>query len=185
MIIVGKHINGVVLNPLEYILDENGWLKKFADKTAAAAFLKEHGADDEAIEELVFEEYKPLKIGKYVPASNDTAEIIEREFYEQGDIFKDEEAYEAGLDKVCYIAELSDDKYTRQDFLDLCDNQEILARGLFDRLDWQHPGSQLQDEYSSGAFHDCENKKCGRMFAYNESYECPHCNTSYEPDEFM
>ena len=177
MIIVGKHIHGVTINPLEYILDDNGRVKKFIDKNKAKAFFREHGTADEMMEELVFEEYTPVKIGRYVPASDSGEEIIERAFYGQGDIFKDEEAYESGLDKICYIPELSDTKYTRQDFLEMCDNQENIARDFFDRINWQHLESLLEEEYVNGEYDDCE--KCGRMFACYDADECPHCNAPY------
>jgi len=181
MIAVGRHINGITLNPLEYILDDRGRVKQFINKDSATEYLKEHGVANEVIEHLVFEEAEPasLKIGRYITAKDDTEEIIEREFYGQGDIFKDYEAYENSLDKVCYIPELSDAKYTRKDFLELCDNQESLAKDLFDRVDWQHPECLLEEDYVNGEYADCE--KCGRMFACYEKTDCPHCRAPYKP----
>jgi hypothetical protein len=38
-----------------------------------------------------------LKIGSYIPETGETEAVIEREFYGQGYIFKDEEAYDTGL----------------------------------------------------------------------------------------
>ena len=65
------------------------------------------------------EEY--LKIGEYIPADEEsgTPEVISRDYYRQGWIFKDEEAYldEEHPDRICYIPELSDSLYSRQDFL--------------------------------------------------------------------
>lgn len=56
------------------------------------------------------EEY--LKIGEYVPADEErgTPRKIRRDYYRQGWIFKDEEAYldEKHPDRICYIPELSD-----------------------------------------------------------------------------
>ena len=37
MVIVGKHINGITLNPLEYILDDNGEVWEFSNEEAASA----------------------------------------------------------------------------------------------------------------------------------------------------
>ena len=184
MIIVGRHIEGITINPLEYILDANEYVMQFINKAEAIAYLKKHGVSNKVIKHLVFEEIgsDPLKIGRYIPATDDTEEIIEREFYGQGDIFKDYDAYENNLDKVCYIPELSDSKYTRQDFLGLCDNQENLAKDLFDRVDWQHPESLLQEDYVNGEYADCG--KCGRMFACYEKSECPHCNAPYKSKIF-
>lgn len=48
-IIVGRSEEGVALNDLEYLLDENGDVMKFKTKEHAVRFLKEHGADDEEI----------------------------------------------------------------------------------------------------------------------------------------
>lgn len=55
-IVVGRHINGITLNPIEYVLDEHGELMVFATEDKAKDFLREHGFDDEDMEHLVFEE---------------------------------------------------------------------------------------------------------------------------------
>ena len=86
-----------------------------------------------------------LKIGNYVPASAGQEAIIERDWYGQGWIVKDEDAFLNHPDKVCYIPELSDDCYTRNDFLEMCSGQEKLAEMLFYILDWQTPSSALEE----------------------------------------
>lgn len=55
-----------------------------------------------------------LVVGKYTPedVENDMPEVIEREYYGQGMIFKDEEAYKEHPEQVCYVPELSDSIYT-------------------------------------------------------------------------
>ena len=118
-----------------------------------------------------------LKVGHYTPATDETDAFIEREFYGQGYIFKDEEAYDTSFDKVCYVPELSDTAYTHQSFLDMMDGQEILAKDLFDRVDWQHPETLLEDDYVNGDYDNCS--KCGRMFACYDKTECPHCHAPY------
>jgi hypothetical protein len=55
MIIVGKHINGITINPLEYLLDDDGKVMEFINEDAAKAFLKEKGLPDDEIYRLVFE----------------------------------------------------------------------------------------------------------------------------------
>jgi len=56
MIIVGRHINGIVLNPLEYLLDsEDGEAMEFETEDAAKVYLREQGYDDEELEWFVFE----------------------------------------------------------------------------------------------------------------------------------
>lgn len=53
-IIVGRPINGITLNDLEYLLDESGDIMKFKSKEHAVHYLKEHGADDEEIYYMSF-----------------------------------------------------------------------------------------------------------------------------------
>ena len=55
MVIVGKHINGITINPLEYLLGDDGEEMKFVSKDAAKAFLKMKGFADEELEGLAFE----------------------------------------------------------------------------------------------------------------------------------
>ena len=55
-----------------------------------------------------------LKVGSYTPPDeNGEGEKIVREFYGQGHIFKDEDAFYHRPDDPCYIPELSDTVYTR------------------------------------------------------------------------
>lgn len=58
-VIVGKHINGVVLNPLEYLLDDEGEPLEFETKEAAKCYLKEHGYSEEEFSGLFFEDAEP------------------------------------------------------------------------------------------------------------------------------
>ena len=71
-----------------------------------------------------------LKIGNI--EDNGGEYIIHREFYRQGMIFKDEEAYKFHKDQPCYSPELSDSVYTGNDFLELCNCQQDLADELFE-----------------------------------------------------
>jgi hypothetical protein len=180
MVIVGRHINGITINLLlEYLLNDNGDTMEFINEDAAKVFLKTKGFTDAEIYWLVFEKAGKhyLKIGQYTPAIAEAEAIIDREFYGQGYIFKDEEAYETSLDKICYIPELSDTAYSRQSFLDMMDGQEALARNLFDRVDWQHPETLLAEDYADGEYDDCP--VCGRMFVCYDKTECPHRYVPY------
>ena len=56
MVIVGRHINGITLNPLEYLLDNDGNVMEFENEDAAKAFLKEKGLTDDVIYWLVFKQ---------------------------------------------------------------------------------------------------------------------------------
>jgi hypothetical protein len=53
-VIVGKAINGVTINGLEYILDDDGNVKEFSSLENAKRFLLEHEITPEQIEDLTF-----------------------------------------------------------------------------------------------------------------------------------
>lgn len=55
-IAVGRYINGITLNPLEYLLDKEGEPITFESKKKAEEFLKENGFTDDDIYWMVFEE---------------------------------------------------------------------------------------------------------------------------------
>lgn len=103
-----------------------------------------------------------------------------------GYIFYDQEAYETSLDKPCYApeyADADDEYFTHQDFLDLCDGDEELARDLFDMVDWQYPESLLA-EWEGSAITYC--RGCGKIFKIYKSNSdernerCPHCGALVE-----
>lgn len=106
-----------------------------------------------------------LKVGKYIEedVENGIQEVIAREFYGQGMIFKDEEAYydKDHPDRVCYIPELHDSLYTRKDFLDMCNGQPEIADRIFEAVDWQSPETYLEEQW------------------YEELAICPHCQKWY------
>ncbi|HQE59755.1 MAG TPA: hypothetical protein PLA54_11250 [Spirochaetota bacterium] len=54
MVIVGRHINGIFLNPLEYLLSESGDIVEFENKEAAEQRLLELGADEADLYNFVF-----------------------------------------------------------------------------------------------------------------------------------
>ena len=86
-----------------------------------------------------------MLIGSYTPPDEyGKGEIIDRDYYRQGLIFKDEDAFQNRPDDVCYIPELSDEKYTRNDILKILAGDEELAKTMFEELDWQHPESLLK-----------------------------------------
>lgn len=55
-IIVGRHIDGITINPLEYLLDDNGKPMVFESEERAKEFLRTHSVPDEEIQWMVFEE---------------------------------------------------------------------------------------------------------------------------------
>lgn len=81
-----------------------------------------------------------LKVGNYNPKTGE----IEREGYGQGYIFKDEDAFLNRPDDVCYIAELSDETYTKNDILSICKGNEEIASEVFYNIDWQSPEMEME-----------------------------------------
>tara|TARA_R100001163_G_C4906842_1_gene92926 strand:- start:271 stop:498 length:228 start_codon:yes stop_codon:yes gene_type:complete len=65
---------------------------------------------------------------------------------DNGYCFKDRKAFN-NKKGICYIPELSDQKYTYSDFLRIANSNKTLAQNLFDIVDWQHPETLL-DEWS-------------------------------------
>jgi hypothetical protein len=69
---------------------------------------------------------------------------MERQETYNGYCYKDINAFN-NKKGVCYIAELSDQEYTYQDFLSMCNGNEKLARNIFEDIDWQHPETRLDE----------------------------------------
>ena len=63
-----------------------------------------------------------------------------------GFIYKNEDNFISG-EGVCYIPELHDDLYTRDDLARLCDEYGFKGHesALFDSLDWQSPETLLSE----------------------------------------
>ena len=55
-VVVGRHINGITINPLEYLLDEDGEPLVFETEEKAKEFLAEKGFTEEDMHWMVFEE---------------------------------------------------------------------------------------------------------------------------------
>jgi len=55
-VVVGRHIDGITLNPLEYLLGINGDPMVFESETQAKLYLKNQGFSDDEIYWMVFEE---------------------------------------------------------------------------------------------------------------------------------
>lgn len=59
-IAVGRPVNGISINGLEYLLNEDGDTMRFANKPQAIIFLKANGLTDEQIEGFRFLNYEKL-----------------------------------------------------------------------------------------------------------------------------
>ena len=100
---------------------------------------------------------------------------LQREFFSQGWVFKDWEAFHNHSDEPCYVPELDDAVYTRNDFMALCNDQEKIAEELFYEVGWQSPSTLMNDWEITGVIDTCRN--CEKLFmAYNVK-KCPHCGT--------
>lgn len=123
-----------------------------------------------------------LKVGSYTPPDeNGDGEKIVREFYGQGMIFKDEYAFYHEAKVPCYVPELSDTVYTREDFLRICNDQDDIAEVVFGAVDWQHPETYLDEQYAEGEMATC--KTCEKIFLSYDVKNCPHCGAEVKEDE--
>lgn len=61
-VVVGKHINGITINPLEYLLDDNDEPMEFESKETAKKFLRENGFTDDDIYWMVFEKVSQSEV---------------------------------------------------------------------------------------------------------------------------
>lgn len=115
-----------------------------------------------------------LEIGQYIPETEESDAIINRATYRQGCIVKSEDAYLHHLDKVCYVPELSDETYTHQDFLDLCNGQEAFAKACFEAVDWQCPETWLDEQFREDEWGFCQ--RCNKIYdMQGERCPCPVC----------
>ena len=123
-----------------------------------------------------------LKIGSYTPETEDQEAVIDRGYYRQGWIFKDEEAFRLHPKRVCYVPELSDERYTRQDFLAMCNWQEELAEFLFEMVDWQSPETLKSELLATYEIDFCP--VCKKYyFMQGEQIPCPICGANPEEIE--
>ena len=122
---------------------------------------------------------KYLKVGTYVPETEDKETVIQREYYRQGWIFKDEAAFLFHADQVCYVPELSDGGYTRQDFMALCNGQKDFAAECFRAVDWQCPETWVDEQYREDEWGYCP--VCEMIYDMaGEVCACPVCGWSPE-----
>lgn len=134
----------------------------------------------------MYEGNKNLLVGEYIPPDEDgQGEIIRREFFRQGMVFKSGEAFydTEHPDRICYVPELSDSTYSRDDFLEMCNDQLEFAEELFDGVDWQHPETLVQDWFVNNEWVIC--KGCGRLVDYGDGSNdkvCPNCGRKVEVD---
>lgn len=113
------------------------------------------------------------RIGICKVGRNGSITELQREFFGQGWIFKDWKAFHGHQNAPCYVPELSDTVYTREDFMSLCDGQENIAEKLFYEVDWQSPSTLMDEWEKDGEINICD--QCGRMLLAYDMHKCPHC----------
>ena len=103
--------------------------------------------------------------------------IIHRGSTDQGYVYKNESNFKRHKDRPCYVPELSDDIYTGNDFVEMCNGQKDIAALLFESVDWQSPGTLLDEWMDTDEIVKCE--RCGKLVLYGggmEADHCPYCN---------
>jgi hypothetical protein len=83
-----------------------------------------------------------------------------KDFYGQGWIYKDYNAFEEKAKSVCYIPELFDTQYRYDDFMRVAKGNEKLAEVLFDWVDWQSPETLFEDLVKDEEIDDEGNLLC-------------------------
>lgn len=127
------------------------------------------------------ENQKYIVIGLCEVDKNGKIVKLDRQWFRQGYIYKNPNAYENDKSAVCYVPELSDSTYTGQDFLDICNGQQDFADELFGGVDWQHPETLMEDWFVNNEWKICEG--CGKLVDYGEGCndkKCPFCGKDME-----
>ena len=119
-----------------------------------------------------------LLISSHVVNNKEHEDFFEREYYRQGFVYKDEEAFLHSLKRVCYVPELTDAKYTQEDFMEMCNGQEDFARECFYAIDWQHPETWIEEQYLNNEWGWCN--RCEMIYEmFGDSCACPKCGMFY------
>ena len=70
--------------------------------------------------------------------------------------------------------------YSYQDFVEELGGNEVLAEVLFDLVDWQHPSSLIDCDWSDSVY-ACE--ECNYHFDIDGEDSCPKCGTKVDSDD--
>ncbi len=100
---------------------------------------------------------------------------INRKYYRQDMIFKDEDACRNRKDEPCYAPELSYSVYTGNDILNIFNGQQEFADELFEGLDWQHPETLMEDWIRNNDWVVCDG--CGELVDYGNSSNYKVCQS--------
>lgn len=118
------------------------------------------------------------KIGECIVNYEGTLLELRKRYFRQGWVFKDYYAFHNEPRRPCYVPELDEAVYTKEDFLNMCNGQEEIAELVFEAVDWQHPETYLDEQYREGELDVCE--QCGKIFESYCAEKCPYCGADYE-----
>lgn len=116
------------------------------------------------------------KVGLCITDEDGNILKLRRQYFRQGYIFKDEDAYKNRKNAPCYVPEMSDTVYTGKDFLRMCNGQQDFADELFGAVDWQHPETLLDEWLRDGEWACCS--RCGTLVDCGDGCndkKCPNC----------
>ena len=123
-----------------------------------------------------------LKVHEHIGVcrADKDGKIIElrRGFFRQGWIFKDWEAFHNRSDIPCYVPELHDAVYTRNDLMAICNGQEKIAERLFHEAEWQNLFTLMDEWECTGEIGTC--RKCGKLYLLFNVNKCPYCGADHE-----
>ena len=115
-------------------------------------------------------------IGKCTVDKDGKILSLERDYFRQGMVFKDYDAYYNRIDDPCYVPELTDTVYTARNFLEMCNGQKDFADELFESVDWQHPESYMEECFVNEEWKQCD--ICGKILDGDEACSCRE-NTTF------
>lgn len=122
------------------------------------------------------------KIGECIVNYEGTLLELKRQYFRQGWVFKDYHAFHNEPSRPCYVPELDEVIYTKEDFLNMCNGQEEIAERVFEAVDWQHPETYL-DEQWMGDKPELAECSCGKWFWCYGVKKCPYCGAEYKGGE--
>ena len=179
---LGEFLNNEYKEMKEQLFDK---VKEFynADDNKANEIVNFMVEIGEIIVENTLDDFLCEDIGEMKIIDKENKEYeFEKDFYNQGEIFKSyKNFFEGSL--PCYVPELSNKIYTREDFMKLTNNP-CVAFLLFELADWQHPESLLGDLIGNGELIECP--ECGAVnMLYDYEAEgldviCDSCNKRFK-----
>lgn len=100
---------------------------------------------------------------------------VNKEFYRQGYIYKDIDAFKNNINEVCYVPELNNYEYKYEDFLNIAEGDKKIATEIFETVDWQCPETVLADWFENGEIARCT--KCNSLFLTCGNEELKFCTS--------